>query len=265
MPDLRWWPFGSGHDFAHTSGVPAVGALVAHSHAVYRVLEIHDVPEDRWDDRDREKYLRWGDNALPRYVEVVQVRPRPVDEKDSKFTLTIGGRYYGASLYVYRSEHYPVCSICDEPMPCRELHGDRILAESGRRDERYAIPGRCPSCLEIVTTRQASRTFEDNLYIPLGPPVIYHVGRAECRYSATGYEQRWVALDPENRRCVLSCPGHLTNHNDGTYECSEWALCPGPTARHDSATVCRCPDCHARGDFGCEPTKDAKLVNRTTP
>jgi hypothetical protein len=48
------------------------------------------------------------------------------------------------------------------------------------------------------------------------------------------------------------CSGHVTNHNDGTYECTNQA-CPGPLADHRSYTCCKCPECHRRGRFGCIP------------
>lgn len=79
--------------------------------------------------------------------------------------------------------------------------------------------------------------------------------------DAVGYEKRWVAADPNRRRTALSCAGHLTNHNDGTYDCTQLADCPGPEVPHPAYTRCSCPDCHARPwtqGSGCLPDPRAR-------
>lgn len=117
------------------------------------------------------------------------------------------------------------------------------------------------ACAEPVTARQKCLSFSENLEVPGGPPVTFHL-RSRCNYSAVKYEQRWVAADPNRRRPTLSCPGHVTNHNDGTYDCTQLGDCPGPQARHPSYRMCRCPDCHARPwtwGRGCSPDPKATL------
>jgi hypothetical protein len=137
----------------------------------------------------------------------------------------------------------------------------RVAAESSKRMSLFETPGVCPACSEPITLRQKSVTFEDNIEIPGGPPLTYHAGRSGCRASAAQYEQRWVKADP-NRRTILTCPGHVINHGDGTYECSELTDCRGPAVSHPSYSSCCCPDCHAVDHPGCRPAADAELLRR---
>lgn len=247
--------------------LPAVGDLIAFQHAAWRVMEIRPRPEDLWTDEEREAvaaHYRPDDirGVLPCNV---VVRPAGITGDDPKLRrhdrhLRVpGGRR--VMWAVYPDEHYPVCAQCGDPTPCRERSAKWEAEEAVKKMGRYETAGVCPACQEPVTRRQKTLTFPDNLEIPGGPPVTFHL-RSDCWSGAMRYEQRWVAADPERRRLTLSCPGRLTNHNDGTYDCTELGHCPSPTARHPSYARCRCPDCHSREwtwGNGCHPDPAARL------
>ena len=96
-------------------------------------------------------------------------------------------------------EHYAVCSRCGEPMPCRELRGQwRANWELKRARELMSIPeGACWYCRKPISSRQRSVTFPgDNLKLPGGPPVMFHIGIYECRRSALDYQEKWVKAEP---------------------------------------------------------------------
>ena len=259
----RWYP-----DRARTQyKMPAVGDLIALDHAAWRVVEIRPKPEDLWTEEEREamaSYYRPDDVRAVWPCNVV-VRPAHITGDDPK--LRRHDRHYRVPgghrvmWHVYPDEHYPVCATCGDPTPCRERTAKREAEQAVKAMSRYEMAGVCPACEEAVSARQKSLTFHDNLEIPGGPPVTFHL-RGECRRTAANYEQRWVAADPERRRHTLTCPGRLTNHNDGTYDCTQLGECPSPTARHVSYSTCRCPDCHARPwtwGRGCRPDPKARL------
>lgn len=260
----HWWPLGAQrcHD------IPKMGTLVAWHYAVWRVVEVRDIPQVNWEEGDDlEGYKpEYREKMRPRGL---RMRPVEIDPHDLKQTnrdvhIKFGGRNHHLSLPVFPDLHYPVCASCGGPVPCREKDIQDELERAEKRSRRYEMAWVCPSCAEPVTQRQKSITFEDNIEVPLGPPVTFHL-RWECHDGALRYEQQWAAEDPEHRRTTLSCAGSATAHNDGTYECTEFDRCPGPTARHHGYQQCRCPDCHARGHFNCYPAPDATLLDRRTP
>lgn len=245
----RWNP--SGTNRAWTP--PEVGSLIALEHAVWRVIEIRYVPEVDWTDLDRRRAA--DRNAKPL---VVALRPASLVGDDPKLrSRDVHLRGSTRSRWdVYPGEHYPVCGKCAEPLPCREQMADRMVDAATARMDQYSTSGVCPACSEPITSRQKTITFADNTEIPGGPPVMFHARRG-CRFSATQYEEKWAAADPEHRRVTMSCPGWITNHGDGTYECSREHDCPGLKARHQSFRRCDCPGCHTRADFDCHPAADA--------
>lgn len=253
----RWRPLGTTTELRLEPG-----ALVAWEHQVYRVASFTPRPPELWSDEARRRAAMMGKSFEPHAVVL-----RPVDASDDPkdrgrdVHLESRGHYWD----VYADEHYPVCASCSEPLPCRERMAERVSQAAAERMARYEIAGVCPSCGEPVTSRQRSSTFPENLEVLGGPPVTFHVGREGCRHEAALYEERWVEADPKRRKAALTCPGHVTNHNDGTYECTQFGECPGPEAGHRAYTRCRCPDCHARGPFGCRPEPKAELLNRHTP
>lgn len=253
----RWHPLGTVHRHHEP---PEVGSVLALAHAAWRVIEITHIPTEEWSDKERQKVEHFGPAARP-YRVVIRPAAVTLDDPRSK-DHDVHLRACGASWDVYPDEHYPVCASCSEPMPCREQMAARVAEASAKQMGRYETQGVCPECLEPITSRQKVITFTENLEIPGGPPVTYHAGRHLCRHSAAVYEKRWVAADPGLRKLSLSCPGHMTNHNDGTYECTQLNDCPGPQAFHPSYARCNCPDCHARSEFSCYPAPNAQPLRR---
>lgn len=239
----RWYPAG-----VHYKKRPDVGDLIPHEHAVWRVVEVRDVPEV-----DQDRY---------RCPFVVTLRPATVTGDDPRardHDIHLGRRYLG--WYVYPDEHYPICAHCHEPTPCRAQMAKEQAEAAGERLDRFSRAGVCAYCGEVIRPRQKSITFGgENLELPGGPPVSFHLrSKPYCINGAITYEKRWVSADPENRPWRLYCPGSVVNHNDGTYECSRRTLCPGPKVRHDNYRTCSDPECHAAGSFGCTPARSAVL------
>lgn len=255
----RWW-FPTG---ARPVPCPEAGDLVPFEHAVYRVISVRDLPEEHWNDQDRA--------VKPEFRKALRLRPVELADHPDPVKAASGDRHIASarhhSWHRYPTEHYPVCASCAEPLPCREELGRKHAEDAVTRMGRYELAGVCPACEKPVSARQKSITFGENLEVLGGPPVTFHL-RRQCRYPAEKYEKRWAAADPENRRCRLSCPGHLTNHNDGTYGCTQLTDCPGPSTRHVSYSVCRCPDCHAqpwRWGRGCHPDPSARNLAFEAP
>lgn len=241
----RWYPDGT-----VSKRRPDVGDLIPHEHAVWRIVEVRDIPEA---DRDRYRDCPF----------VLTLRPATITGDDPRardHDIHIG-RPKWRSWDVYPDEHYPICACCHEPVPCRAEMAKREAERMGERLNRFSQAGVCAYCGEVIRPRQKSVTFAgDNLELPGGPPVSFHLrGKPHCINGAIQYEKRWVAADPDNRPWRLYCPGSVVNHNDGTYECSRGAACPGPHVRHDSYRACADEECHANGGFGCTPAASAVL------
>lgn len=253
----RWYP----NHTRSSSAPPVPGDLIAYDHAAWRVIAVNPIPEDRWTDQQRADLLK----LKPSYrhiAEPVVVIARPVeitsdDPRARDRDIHLGNTWH-AQWHIYEDEHYPICAQCGEPTPCRDKVGQRIAERALDYMARFETAGICPACQKPVTSRQKSMTFPENLEVLGGPPVTFHVGRGACLSWAAKYERKWVDAEPVRRRATLSCPGHLTNHNDGTYDCTQLNDCPGAQAVHPSYTVCCCPDCHARGAFDCHPAPSAR-------
>lgn len=251
----RWHPSGTTSTYE-----PAPGMLWPHEHQVWRIIEVNPVPESEWTDREREYVsgckTEFRARRSPRYIAVrpARINSGDVRDRDHDRHFRFAGRM---PLDVYTDSHYPICADCHEPLPCRSQMAERVSAAAISRMGRYEVAGVCPACGEVVTARQESHTWPDNSEVLGGPPVTFHL-RHRCKHSAVDYERAWVRLDPERRRALFSCKGHVINHNDGTYQCSELTECPGPRAAHVSYAVCRCPSCHAAGSFGCHPSQAAR-------
>jgi hypothetical protein len=192
---LDWYP----HHTTAQYSPPEPGQLLAFQHAVYRVIEAQQVPEDQWSDDQRsfhdmiQPVYRWRSGAVPVVVVIRPVAITSNDPKVRRHDLHVSSRNAQPEWRVYRDEHYPVCAACGEPTPCRDRLNKRAAEQAMADMSRYEQPGVCPSCGELVTTRQKSQTFPENLELPGGPPVTFHVGRRECRWAASKYEARWVA------------------------------------------------------------------------
>lgn len=246
-------------DFARPErGVPQVGWLVGYEHQVWRVLTVTPWPRDKWTDEDRERVAARGVKAAP-----VNVWMRPVDvavpadpAAARSLEKSFSARPFQTRWWVMRDEHYPVCRRCGEPPPCREVWAGAVAARHMRELARFETAGVCPACSEVISARQKSLTFSENLRIPGGPPVTFH-RRGRCFWEAISYEKEWVAADPKRRRVELTCPGWLTNHGDGTFECTQGAACRGGDVGHEVYQGCECPPCHVNGYFDCHPRRGA--------
>jgi hypothetical protein len=193
------------------------GTLMPFEHAVWRIVETKYIEEH-------------GDRPC-----TVVVRPISItadDPRSRDHDLHLGSDKYHL-WYIYPDEHYPICAACHEPLPCRERMAEQISGQQAERFERFTMAGVCPACQEPVSSRQKSLTMEDNAVVPGGPPVTFHL-RAKCWGSAQRYEKQWVALDPGRRKHKLSCAGHLSEHYDGSWSCTEMAECAGEMAQHKS-------------------------------
>lgn len=239
-PPYRWRPLGT--EYKH---LPEPGDLIAWRHAAWRVTEVNRAPETDWPDgvRERMEYTRpeYRDRIIPRHVFVRPAKHKPNGDpvRDMNATVSLSG---GGSWDVYPSDHYPVCSECGEPLPCRAEMARQIGEKAEKDAARYEIPGVCPACQEIPTSRHKVMTFEENLRVPFGPPVTFHVGRRDCRYVAMKYEREYADHAP-GYQTVLSCPGHIRRHADGP-ECTE-GDCRGLKAHHQHVYYCddRCLRC----------------------
>jgi hypothetical protein len=211
----RWRPLGADHFRLVTKLKP--GDLVAFNHAVWRVIKVHPKPED-------EEY------PYRVIFRPVEINTGDVRDRDHDKAWKVQARTW---FDVYPNEHYPVCATCHEPVPCRDQMAEEVSAYEAEQFDHYTTAGICPACLEPVSQRQKSITWEDNAVVPGGPPVTFHLRNA-CWSSARTYEQRWAQLDPNRRKLTLTCTGHLARHVDGSSQCTELAECPGPKAWHSS-------------------------------
>jgi hypothetical protein len=220
----RWYPDGADYKYDLEPG-----DILAWEHAVYRVQWTEQRPDD-------EKY------PLRVCIRPIGITGDDVRDRDHDRPLKAPAHY---RWNVFPTEHYPVCAKCQEPLPCREQMAKQIAAREAENLDRYTVAGVCPGCTEPVTDRQKGITWEDNVVVPAGPPVTFHLRRA-CWSAAVEYEQRWQAAAPDERCTTLSCRGSVTRHYDGTHDCTE-AKCPGRDAYHPSVsnhypgyTDCRC-------------------------
>lgn len=232
------------------------GDLLALNREVWRVIENRPVPVIDWDDSDRERYEPFRQRGVSE--EEWRFRPlvllaEPASEGER---VHLEVRPYAGlrpKAYVLHP-HYPVCSSCGEPWPCRELDITHEVRKQAAEMERLAaiMPGCCWSCGDPVTGRQKSIVFEgENLLLPGAAPAVFHLrtGKPYCGSAAVTYEKKWVKAAP-GRHPRLHCTGNLIVHVDGT-ECSEDPYCPGSQARHgsfmnhryDAAYVRKCLRC----------------------
>lgn len=243
---------------------PTPGDLLVHEHAVYRVVEVRDVQSCDWTDEEHRRAeqaqrIRNHQFDSPRLDVPIHITVRPVeivsdDPRARDHDLHMRHSGYGGSWWSFTSEHYPVCATCREPRPCREQHGISVAEHQMQRMSRFETPGVCPACQETVTHRQRSIRFTENLELPGGPAVVFHL-RKQCFDAARNYEERWVSADPEQRRGQLSCPGVKQVHHDGTWDCSEQVECRGDQTAHGGMDVCRCAECRERGHKMFNPAR----------
>jgi hypothetical protein len=248
-PPYRWRPLGTDNERR-----PEAGRIVAWRHMAWRVVECAPVPEADWSQKDRETVATYKPGWRAEYAPwTVVIRPAAItgDDprgRDSDVHLRVpAGWHYGFDTYP--DEHYPVCAQCGEPVPCRETKARELTEAASRKADRYSLPGVCPACQEMITARQKVLTFGENLYVPFGPEVTFHVGRRDCCHSAAEYEKKWAEMAP-GRITTLSCPGHVWMHADGA-ECSEGDDCRGLKTEHAHRQSC---------DHRCLRCRDARVA-----
>lgn len=242
---------------------PQVGWLVGFEHAVWRVLEllkhVDGQPFPDWYMGMLREFVSLGPPLLARMRRVGPGVPDVVDPAALDTDRWVGCVVGRTEWWVFRDEHFPLCARCGEPPPCREEWSTRVAGRAIAALKPFELAGVCPSCKQPVSSRQESITYDDNVVLLGGPPVTFHLRRG-CAGAAVLFDERWVAADPAHRVSRVVCPGAVTNHGDGTYDCSAGVECRGPTMRHTGGWQrCECPDCHARGRFGCMPGRRSRL------
>jgi hypothetical protein len=159
----------------HHSVAPPEGRLIAHNDRVYRVVSVTGPSSD-------DGHGLWHWTLRPEH------HPGPDEhfESDKQRSWRV------------LPAHHAVCAECGEPVPCRRLREQWAAIHAARHaKELMSIPeGACWSCRELITSRQASIAFPgENLFMPAGPTVTFHIGRMECRRSAMDYQEKWIAED----------------------------------------------------------------------
>lgn len=145
--------------------------------------------------------------AEHRVCEVIEVRERSEGGRPRVLVvIPIGSDervYYGAHRdgvvwrYIDR-EHYPVCNRCHEPVPCREVSIEWEVQDADERTRRYEISGICPACEEPVTHQQVRQTWPENMIVPNGDAVTFHL-RKKCETEALAYDQLWMKAGHASR------------------------------------------------------------------
>lgn len=162
---LSWTPWGA----RRFDGVPEQGTLLADDHVVWEVVSVVEFGSD-------------SDLPGARTHELMLVsRTGPASRQR-----VLTSRYSAWWVYPRR---FPTCSCCGEPAPCRAQLVDDITQRALRDMERFSQAARCPACSQEVAPGQPSKTFPQNLRVPMGPPVSFHIDREMCLSAAAVYER----------------------------------------------------------------------------
>lgn len=208
------------------------GTLVAWDRRPYRVVEVRERDLSNWPDKYVEAWEKAGrPDPATWYTRPRVVVLKPEDEPGGK-PLHLQGP--NTHRWYTLPEHYPLCRLCQELPPCRHVHTERVMARAQEKldEDMSLMAGVCHGCREPVTKRQKTFTFPGaNLIRPdLGDgTAIFHTRQA-CYGCLKGYDRRWAKAEPD-RSQFFYCEGRLTQHHDGSSECSE-------------------PDCTAKGPMG---------------
>lgn len=238
----RWTPLGARE---LGTNLPQPGTLVALRHTVYRTVRFDEIPEcmwtkedhDAWDQRRKRPFLLVADGLRDgvRY----EIRGRAnTNFRTGQLVL---------ELHAYPSEHFPMCSECSEPMPCRaDLRREATEAAVEREMRvwaRFSKPGACPRCGEEVRPRQQSETWP-NIKVPGGPDVTFHVGRDDCAEAAARYDRQWS----EETGQAPKLPEHPTQGQwRGSPNLSQSRLLESASRGDITGTLCRVFDMSVPG------------------
>lgn len=216
-----WKPRGA----CRVDGLPVPGALVAEDHCVWRVTMVSELhPAVDWP------------GARTHLVTL-----DPLTGSRARYSVETT-RYSAWWTYPGR---YPLCSCCSEPPPCRA----ELLEQSVQRElaamRRFDAVDTCPACQIAVTPGQPAVTFPDNIQVPLGPPVTFHLTLRRCLRAAIDYERRWLAAGT-HRRPLVVCQGTLHREHGGMWRCTAGPECLGHDTTH--AVTVRNDTVHRSGD-----------------
>ena len=246
-----WRPVGS-HPEWHTR--PPTGLIIALHRQPWRVVGTREISPANWTADEQDAYV----SQYPADTTTAAVPPEewplrpwvmvldPLPTGKRRHARHTGGKTAKRRFDVL-DEHYPVCNLCQELVPCRHMTTEQqVSAGQAKLDRLMSLTvDSCWGCSEPITRRQKSIGFEgENLLLPGGPsPVRFHT-RKGCHGEAADYETKWISADPR-RSWRLYCPGDLVHHMDGPV-CSEGERCAGVEVGH------RAVEDHTFGRIRCD-------------
>lgn len=225
-------------------GRPTVGAIVGYAYRAWEVTHIAKADPTPEEQQRLDHYTPKGREKMwPYRVSLRRLHGERADRENSR--QEIGLRIpIGYSLPTYPNGRVPLCSCHSHPWPCRESEEQAQAAKELAKAEEWLnlLPGCCPACSEVVTSRQKSITFGGpNVLNPLAEGPTYHL-RSKCYRSAAAYEEKWVADEPGRKRSLLTlrCEGTVIVHEDGSAECfgAKDSDCPSVYAEHRGYMSC---------------------------
>lgn len=240
----NWRPLGTAHEYGRRR--PTIGSLVAFAHSAWEVTHLR--PGDFGpDDQSRLAGYRpdYRDGMRPYSVTLRRVHGPRHEHENSRQEMGLGVRAFAyGGLDRYEDGRVPLCSCHSHPWPCAESEQQKQAAAEIAAAEKVLnlLPGCCPACSEVVTSRQRSITFGGpNVSNPFAEGPTYHL-RRKCWRSAAAYEERWVADEVGRKRSLLTlrCEGTVIVHGDGTAECfgANDSACPSVYADHRGYSAC---------------------------
>ncbi|WP_372672619.1 hypothetical protein [Amycolatopsis kentuckyensis] len=172
----KWEPA----DAEKTHRTPQIGDTIAWDRRVWIVQAITPVPAEEWRESDHAMVDVHGPDATP---SLITIRPATGDGEGVRLRTWAGV----VAWWIYPHGHYAVCGCCHEPMPCLAQEADRAAELAYARALRFAEPGCCPECGDVVTANQRPIQFPENRVWPLGPAPVFHGNRRACRLAAEHY------------------------------------------------------------------------------
>lgn len=221
-----------------------VGDVVAYGYRAWEVTHVSDADPNEAEQERLNGYTDvWRDRMRPYRVSLRRLHGEQHERENDR--QEIGLRIpIGWPLPIYPNGRVPLCSCHGHPWPCLESEQQAQAAKELAAAEKALnlLPGCCPACSEVVTSRQRSITFGGpNVTNPLAEGPTYHL-RNKCYRSAAAYEEKWVAAEPDRKRSLLTlrCEGTVIVHGDGDAECfgAKDSDCPSVYADHRGYSAC---------------------------